>query len=49
MTVIYTGWLYDATKTDGKGTQFDASLVEAFVRSLDAAGVDADGELQKAN
>jgi FKBP-type peptidyl-prolyl cis-trans isomerase FkpA len=22
-TVIYTGWLYDTSKTDGKGAQFD--------------------------
>jgi FKBP-type peptidyl-prolyl cis-trans isomerase len=26
ITVNYTGWLYDTTKTDGKGTQFDSSL-----------------------
>ena len=25
VTVNYTGWLQDTTKTDGKGTQFDAS------------------------
>lgn len=24
--VNYTGWLYDASKTDNKGTQFDSSL-----------------------
>jgi FKBP-type peptidyl-prolyl cis-trans isomerase FkpA len=26
VTVNYTGWLYDATKTDGKGLQFDSSI-----------------------
>lgn len=26
MTVNYTGWLYDSTKTDNKGTQFDTSI-----------------------
>jgi FKBP-type peptidyl-prolyl cis-trans isomerase FkpA len=25
VTVNYTGWLYDASKTDGKGLQFDTS------------------------
>jgi FKBP-type peptidyl-prolyl cis-trans isomerase FkpA len=25
ITVAYTGWLYDTSKTDGKGTQFDSS------------------------
>jgi FKBP-type peptidyl-prolyl cis-trans isomerase FkpA len=25
VTVNYTGWLYDSTKTDGKGIQFDSS------------------------
>ncbi|MGX9700436.1 FKBP-type peptidyl-prolyl cis-trans isomerase [Janthinobacterium lividum] len=25
LTVVYTGWLYDASKPDGKGVQFDAS------------------------
>ena len=25
LTVNYTGWLYDASKTDGKGAQFDTS------------------------
>ena len=24
VTVAYTGWLYDTSKTDGKGTQFDS-------------------------
>ena len=26
VTVNYTGWLYDATKTDSKGLQFDSSI-----------------------
>ena len=26
LTVNYTGWLYDTSKTDGKGQQFDSSL-----------------------
>jgi len=26
VTVNYTGWLYDNTRTDSKGTQFDSSL-----------------------
>jgi FKBP-type peptidyl-prolyl cis-trans isomerase len=26
ITVNYTGWLYDASQTDGKGQQFDSSL-----------------------
>jgi FKBP-type peptidyl-prolyl cis-trans isomerase FkpA len=26
VTVIYTGWLYDAAKLDGKGVQFDTSI-----------------------
>lgn len=26
LTVNYTGWLYDASKTNGKGLQFDASV-----------------------
>ena len=26
ITVDYTGWLYDATKTDNKGLQFDSSI-----------------------
>ncbi len=26
ITVNYTGWLYDPTKTDGKGLQFDSSV-----------------------
>ena len=26
VTVNYTGWLYDSSKTDGKGPQFDTSI-----------------------
>ena len=26
LTVHYTGWLYDAAKTDGKGVQFESSV-----------------------
>jgi FKBP-type peptidyl-prolyl cis-trans isomerase FkpA len=29
VTVNYTGWLYDATKVDQKGTQFDTSIGRA--------------------
>ncbi|HWF84101.1 MAG TPA: FKBP-type peptidyl-prolyl cis-trans isomerase [Vicinamibacterales bacterium] len=29
ITVNYTGWLYDTSKTDGKGTQFDSSIGRA--------------------
>ena len=29
--VSYTGWLYDAAKTNGKGTQFDTSTSFTFV------------------
>ena len=25
VTVVYTGWLYDSSKADGKGTQFDSN------------------------
>ena len=31
VTVSYTGWLYDASKPDFKGTQFDSSSNFAFV------------------
>jgi FKBP-type peptidyl-prolyl cis-trans isomerase FkpA len=31
VTVQYTGWLYDPTKTDGKGTQFDTGTLSPFV------------------
>jgi FKBP-type peptidyl-prolyl cis-trans isomerase FkpA len=35
LTVNYTGWLYDPTKTDLKGLQFDTSLgKDAFVFQL---------------
>ena len=30
-TVIYTGWLYDTSKTDGKGAQFDTGAGFQFV------------------
>lgn len=30
VTVSYTGWLYDASKPDGKGTQFDTSPNATF-------------------
>jgi FKBP-type peptidyl-prolyl cis-trans isomerase len=30
-TVSYTGWLYDANRTDGKGTQFDSLPSYTFV------------------
>jgi len=30
ITVSYTGWLYDASKTDGKGVQFDSSPNATF-------------------
>jgi len=29
-TVAYTGWLYDTSKTNGKGTQFDSSASYTF-------------------
>ena len=29
-TVAYTGWLYDTSKTDGKGKQFDSGSSFAF-------------------
>ena len=31
LRVSYTGWLYDAAKTNGKGTQFDTSGSFSFV------------------
>ena len=31
IVVNYTGWLYDSTKTDQKGLQFDSSLGEGLV------------------
>jgi len=30
-TVIYTGWLYDTSRTDGKGAQFDSRAGFNFV------------------
>jgi FKBP-type peptidyl-prolyl cis-trans isomerase len=30
ITVAYTGWLYDASRPDGKGTQFDSNASFAF-------------------
>jgi FKBP-type peptidyl-prolyl cis-trans isomerase FkpA len=33
LTVAYTGWLFDPTKTDSKGTQFDQSASFQFVLS----------------
>ena len=30
VTVSYTGWLYDANRTDNKGTQFDSSTAFTF-------------------
>ena len=30
-TVSYTGWLYDPSQADGKGTQFDSSASFTFV------------------
>ena len=35
-TVAYTGWLYDTSKTDGKGTQFDTSTSFAFTIGANA-------------
>jgi FKBP-type peptidyl-prolyl cis-trans isomerase FkpA len=31
VTVSYTGWLYDTSKTDGKGTQFDTNPNTSFL------------------
>jgi len=33
VTVSYTGWLYDTSKTDGKGAQFDSSPSASFLLS----------------
>jgi FKBP-type peptidyl-prolyl cis-trans isomerase FkpA len=38
VTVSYTGWLYDTSKTDGKGTQFDSSSNATFLLSQVIAG-----------
>lgn len=40
LTVNYTGWFYDASKTDSKGLQFDSSAGrEAFTFTLGAGQV----------
>jgi FKBP-type peptidyl-prolyl cis-trans isomerase FkpA len=40
LTVNYSGWLYDASKPDAKGVQFDSSAGrEAFLFTLGAGGV----------
>ena len=40
LTVHYTGWLYDITKTDGKGLQFDSSAgTDGFSFVLGTGGV----------
>lgn len=40
LTVNYTGWLYDATKPDNKGLQFDTSAGRSpFVFTLGTASV----------
>ena len=40
LTVNYTGWLYDPTKPDNKGLQFDTSIgVQPFVFTLGTASV----------
>lgn len=45
VTVNYTGWLYDATKTDGKGLEFDSSTGNAaFVFVLGSGQVIAGWE-----
>ena len=31
VTVAYTGWLYDTSKSDGKGSQFDSNTTFSFV------------------
>jgi len=38
VTVSYTGWLYDTSKPDGKGTQFDASPGATFALTGVIAG-----------
>ena len=30
VTLAYTGWLYDSSRTDGKGTQFDGGQIGPF-------------------
>ncbi len=40
LTVNYTGWLYDASKTDSKGIQFDSSAERgAFIFQLGVGDV----------
>lgn len=40
LTVQYTGWFFDASRTDSKGVQFDSSLgTEPFVFTLGAGQV----------
>lgn len=40
LTVHYTGWLYDASKPDGKGVQFETSVgVSPFSFTLGFGGV----------
>ena len=38
VTVSYSGWLYDTSKTDGKGTSFDSSANSTFALSQVIAG-----------
>src|ERR1700730_4518740 len=38
VTVGYTGWLYDSTKAEGKGQQFDSSPGTSFALSGLIAG-----------
>ena len=38
VTVRYEGWLYDTSKTDGKGTLFDSSANSTFALSQVIAG-----------
>lgn len=38
VSVNYTGWLYDASKTDNKGTQFDSSVGRSLFSFVLGAG-----------
>jgi FKBP-type peptidyl-prolyl cis-trans isomerase FkpA len=38
VTVSYTGWLYDTSKTDGKGTQFETNPNTSFLLTGVIAG-----------
>jgi len=38
VSVNYTGWLYDASKTDNKGTQFDSSIGRGLFSFVLGAG-----------